>query len=227
MAKKASTDRERRRERAARGAARPKCDFVRDNGRRCRNFALEGRVRCGRHGGGAPDPNRGEIPPGTVDGRTSPYLRALSQDGAARLAELEADPNLFDLRRSAAMSGLLIEQAYVEPTPEQIMETARRLVGPGAAEPTALDIAMAHTRLLQEQHKLLARHARILYDAQRQSKLGELLAQAAAPFLSDLASTFERVSAKYIDDPARHRAFVVAVHEHLLATMGRLSKIEG
>lgn len=218
--------REERRARAERGAQRPRCAATnRGSKRPCRNYALEGKKYCKKHSGHPPDPNKGEIPKGTTHGGHSVYLQAMTQEGRARLAELESDPDLFDLKRPAAMSALVIERMLVEPTAEAIHETAKQLMGgESGREPSDLELVMAHNRLLQEQHKMIARHAKILFDAQRQTKLGELLVQGAAPFMSDLATTFERLSAQYIDDPKRHQQFVEAVHTHLLAAMGQIAR---
>lgn len=228
MGSDATRKRELRRKRSERGVERPRCAAKnRSSGRQCRNYALEGRSYCKKHGGHPPDLNAGELPKNTSTGSHSLYLQALSQEGRTRLAQLESDPDLFDLKRPAALSSLIIERMLVEPTPEAIRETAKQMMGSpadGGREPTDLELVMAQNKLLQDQHKMIARHAKILIDAQRQVKLGELLVQGAAPFLSDLADTFERLSAQYIGDPDKHRQFVEAIHTHLLAVMGQIAR---
>lgn len=119
--------RQRRGNRQKRGVKRQKCGAKnRSTGtnKTCKNYAVEGGKRCRLHGGRPPSR---EIRPQTRTGANSAHYRALGAEGQARLAELERDPELLDVRGPAALSHYLIEQMPLDPDPDQIWELARHV----------------------------------------------------------------------------------------------------
>jgi len=187
-----AADRNRRAKRRRRGVKRPPCGAKTRAGGECRNQPVEGGERCRQHGGRLPGR---DIRPQVVSGRYSAHFQALSAEGRIRLAELEADPDLLEVRKPVALSALVMAQTPLEPDVDRVWALAEQIRdarisdggGDQGPEPSAVDIWRAWMSELRGIHSTVRAHASVVNAAHQRSKAGELLMAGAAPFMARLA----------------------------------------
>lgn len=211
------------------------CGAKTQSGAPCKGYPVAGPgTRCWRHNG---KQQRDGNPGARVHGKQSPVYHRIAPEAQQRIDDALKDPDLLDVRRPVAVGQVLMQEAPLIPTDEQLRAAVRmhKLRGLAAIEfkdisgldewlePSTAEIDAMRQRHIDKSMQIIERFARRQADAAKQIEAARLLNEAAVPILSEMGTRIRKLILRYVEE-SKQEEFTGAVRMEIRMAVHQLAQ---
>jgi hypothetical protein len=201
-----------------------RCNAKTRDGGHCGNRPIKGRPRCRRHGSGGVE-SPGGRPIGT--GRYSGRFQRESTETQGAIDRLLQDPDLLDFKRPVALQALLVEEVGLLPSEELLRSLAQtKEQRENGEDPRPEQMERARRTYIEGSMRAVAQYHRVLADASKQAKLGDLVAREVLPLFEQVGNRLRVLVDQLVAEGDREE-FMQSFRAEVRRIAVRIREIEG